>query len=693
MPIYTDNKANILYDHDYGPVAWVDPNGEMISGYEEKSERAISEKEFFTEYKTKRPIVRIEGNTKEIIDDTYKSGLVIPYDTFRTNQIIPNGIINLTLTTTAAASKNAIGDYISKWLTVEQRVGHKVYAKLTTTNDRLRVCFFKGYEGDYDTAFDFATGQVLNGQSNPPSMKESIYTITQDMVYTDGYTQLYWYKFANLPAGTYRVVIQMVDLTEIYGAGNEPTNLVILKAQHPEINEINDYGYHLIAATENLKSHKLPLEYQETEYLECFGEQYIDTKVYGTQNTKVIFSFQCTNISKPNGFLGNTMADTDRAFVISTTNANNRVVALSCNASGTVSVQNLLPDTILRNYEVSNKDGFWVNGALYRTFPKGSNFTTTETLKFLRTDQNLGTERIVKYAYGKAYPLKIFENNVLMGYFIPCYRKSDKKPGMYDIIGKDFYINKGAGDFAVGPDVYDYSVTINNDILILLTTPLYKFGNIADTMRTNVGVYQVLAKRGYQEGDKDNPNVFTDGVNETIYPLEEPIKIPFAEPYKFQSITSAADIYKQLTVEVRDDHTKHLENAQTAEYRSGDQVISQILNFDLRSTGDIRDYIEVTKDKVEKHILTEIQKDEINNPIVVALSTPIIEDVTNSELGDILLRLNTSPNTANIVEIDNEGIVYVNYCVYTDDFDTIRRLKISDLKLFVTSDHKDFYTK
>jgi hypothetical protein len=36
--------------------------------------------------------------------------------------------------------------------------------------------------------------------------------------------------------------------------------------------------------------------------------------------------------------------------------------------------------------------------------------------------------------------------------FYPVYRKSDSKPGMYDIVNNVFYINQGSGEFIVGPE-------------------------------------------------------------------------------------------------------------------------------------------------------------------------------------------------------------------------------------------------
>lgn len=38
-------------------------------------------------------------------------------------------------------------------------------------------------------------------------------------------------------------------------------------------------------------------------------------------------------------------------------------------------------------------------------------------------------------------------------YGISCYRKSDRKPGMYDLVNSTFYINQGTGEFTIGPAI------------------------------------------------------------------------------------------------------------------------------------------------------------------------------------------------------------------------------------------------
>lgn len=49
--------------------------------------------------------------------------------------------------------------------------------------------------------------------------------------------------------------------------------------------------------------------------------------------------------------------------------------------------------------------------------------------------------------------LRLYDSNGDVAHFIPCYRKTDKVPGMYDIVRRQFFVNSGSGSFTVGPDV------------------------------------------------------------------------------------------------------------------------------------------------------------------------------------------------------------------------------------------------
>ena len=54
---------------------------------------------------------------------------------------------------------------------------------------------------------------------------------------------------------------------------------------------------------------------------------------------------------------------------------------------------------------------------------------------------------------GKIYYCQIFTYNTVVRNFIPCYRESDNKPGLYDLVNNEFYTNQGTGDFDKGNDI------------------------------------------------------------------------------------------------------------------------------------------------------------------------------------------------------------------------------------------------
>ncbi|MDD5923284.1 MAG: hypothetical protein PUC88_00645 [Clostridia bacterium] len=58
-------------------------------------------------------------------------------------------------------------------------------------------------------------------------------------------------------------------------------------------------------------------------------------------------------------------------------------------------------------------------------------------------------------SYLKLYSLKIYENDVLIRDYIPCYKTSDENNiGLYEKVEKRFYGNDGTGIFLKGEDVY-----------------------------------------------------------------------------------------------------------------------------------------------------------------------------------------------------------------------------------------------
>ena len=65
-----------------------------------------------------------------------------------------------------------------------------------------------------------------------------------------------------------------------------------------ELDNVFDNGKEV----EETKARRLPAEYQEVEYIESTGTQFINTAVYPKSTTKVIFDFSCSEAGGGNGW-------------------------------------------------------------------------------------------------------------------------------------------------------------------------------------------------------------------------------------------------------------------------------------------------------------------------------------------------------------------------------------------------------
>lgn len=192
--------------------------------------------------------------------------------------------------------------------------------------------------------------------------------------------------------------------------------------------------------------HNLPDIYQEVEYLESTGTQYIDTGVVLTNLHAVEIDYQLTSTQQTNrrGLYG-----------ILSTNAASRFGSLFSPTNyqlehgyGLTNTywQQGLPDTN-RHLLKQDKNITYMDGVAIHTFNEATFTTTGNAL--------LGNFNYTNYipALAKYYESKWWNDGVLIRDFIPCYRKSDDKPGYYDIVNNTFYTNAGTGEFVLGPNV------------------------------------------------------------------------------------------------------------------------------------------------------------------------------------------------------------------------------------------------
>ena len=204
------------------------------------------------------------------------------------------------------------------------------------------------------------------------------------------------------------------------------------------------------------KGFGLPAEYQEVEYLESTGSQRINTKYLPKKNTRleIDLSFNGT-------------------FKTGTSGTNSFVYS----ASGT--------DQFSVNFGAGSAQG----NALYLWFDKsqsaGGAIVSLNISDKVRTNRNTMIYDAGNFSYGtykktaavktgdhqnpfyifgssskpfdrynmKVYHLKLYESGELVAEYIPCYRISDGKTGMYNIVERFFAPVIGTAEFNIGPEI------------------------------------------------------------------------------------------------------------------------------------------------------------------------------------------------------------------------------------------------
>ena len=200
---------------------------------------------------------------------------------------------------------------------------------------------------------------------------------------------------------------------------------------------------------------KLPVEYQEVEYIENTGTSYIDTGFKPNNNTRTYIMFYAgtlgTNVRAIFGSRDDTTYNHSYTsfYLGSNTTSIGRMRVDYYNANSNNIY--LFPNTSDKTeYELDyNKNIVTLNGATH-TFTLQTFNSNNNIFLFTCNSGGIADNRMM---IGKIYACKIWDNEVLIRDLIPCYRISDNVIGLYDIVNDVFYTNSGTGTFSKGADV------------------------------------------------------------------------------------------------------------------------------------------------------------------------------------------------------------------------------------------------
>ena len=199
----------------------------------------------------------------------------------------------------------------------------------------------------------------------------------------------------------------------------------------------------LMAARRRLmQMQELPSAYRRVEYLESNGTQYINTTIAPKMNyTRWEFSVRFTDISGTQ-LIG---AGYVNRFVLRLTenklgaSVGDNYLSFDINAD-TVTTYNV----VLQTGESAFAE---VNGVKLTDW-RITGFSALSIALFARHQSNSGTGHDY-YCKCRIFNSKIYESGELVQNLIPCVRKADSKPGMYDTVSKTFYTNAGTGEFII----------------------------------------------------------------------------------------------------------------------------------------------------------------------------------------------------------------------------------------------------
>ena len=192
----------------------------------------------------------------------------------------------------------------------------------------------------------------------------------------------------------------------------------------------------------------LPSEYQQVEYIESTGTQYIDTGVIGKTGLHIVAEMGYTTIAQSNAFFGGRRSQNRERFFVTVWPLPLFDIGYGDDIRTNIVAQKGKIYSI--DFDASTSPArFGIDGVYVES---GAQVDTHSNIYIFAISQYLSTVIQLSKSIFKSMTIAD-ENGELLRNFVPCYRKSDGEIGMYDLVNGVFYTNSGSGTFTKGEDV------------------------------------------------------------------------------------------------------------------------------------------------------------------------------------------------------------------------------------------------
>ena len=233
------------------------------------------------------------------------------------------------------------------------------------------------------------------------------------------------------------------------------------------VTDLYKYGKRILAIYRDgqfiYKYMRVPAEYKEVKSLTLDGASYINTGLSFPNGFKMIAKAKYTKTSGEGtlaGVQGKSGSTYLRSFAPWCFSTGSTTFSVGVGAGGAVRSTTNYSTSQFYNYEVST-----IIGKVYVSVNKdNANMNTVaEALNDLRASSNIYIFAINNIASNNvaAYFQGVVEGDILLyndkeklvRHYIPCVRKADDEPGLYDTLTDTFYVNAGSGTITPGQEV------------------------------------------------------------------------------------------------------------------------------------------------------------------------------------------------------------------------------------------------
>lgn len=235
----------------------------------------------------------------------------------------------------------------------------------------------------------------------------------------------------------------------------------------------------------DMKIKGLPSEYTAVDFIASNGSQYIDTGIKPTGATKVESVIETFAIPDANAFFyGGRNGVSVKGFGCGT----QPNIIGSYGSNNEFTSHYIQPNT---KYTIVQTNKLTINGTEIYSYG-AETFTCDYNLYiFAMNNGNNHPDFVNSY---KLYSMKIYDDNTLVRYFIPCYRRSDTTVGLYDIVNGVFYTSQG---FTYGSAIN--FPNLNNPQIISTVYGVTNFNVNENNMPLNLGITELYKTDTHQD--------------------------------------------------------------------------------------------------------------------------------------------------------------------------------------------------